>query len=54
MDFTITAGKKGTSLHYLSQGFRYSLTQIYSGTKYLRCTLWKNKPMELPRKGSYI
>ena len=51
MDFTITAGKKGTSQHYLSQGFRYSLTQVYSGTKYLRCTLWKTNPWNCPGKG---
>ena len=32
------------SKHYLSIGYRYTLTQIYVGNKYLRCTLWRTQP----------
>ena len=50
MEYTICEGKKIDSKHYLSIGYRYTLTQIYGGTKYLRCTLWRTQPWNCPGK----
>ena len=50
MEYTICEGKKVDSKHYISIYYRYTLTQIYGGTKYLRCTLWRTQPWNCPGK----
>ena len=50
MEFSLVEGKKLGSFHYISQGYRYTPTQIYGGARYLRCTLWRTDPFICPGK----
>ena len=52
MEYTLCDGKKGDTKHFISNGYRYILTQIYGETKYLRCTLWRTDPWKCPGRAN--